>query len=83
VDLFLLLPVSSFKTSKDEWFTSAVDNAIFYPVFELSCGEVVYLPEITYKYNTYTGNNVDNLEEEYRRSTSEEIRGRERERCLK
>jgi hypothetical protein len=76
VDLFLLVKKDAFKDKNGQWFTNAVDNAIFYPIFEMSCGEVEYLNEITYKYNTYTGNNVDNMEEEYRKSTSEEIRGK-------
>jgi hypothetical protein len=62
VDLFLLIREEDFKDKQGQWFTNAVDNAIFYPVFEMACGEVEYLPEITYKYNTYTGNNVDNME---------------------
>lgn len=79
----MLLPERIFRDAGGKFFTNAVDNAMYYPVFELSCGEVHYLPEITYKYNTYTGNNVDNLEEEFRRSTSQEIRQMERWECLK
>lgn len=49
----------------------------------MSCGEVEYLSEITYKYNTYTGNNVDNMEEEFRKSTSQQIREKKTYKCLK
>lgn len=28
------------KNSGGKWFNNAVDNAIFYPIFEMSCGQV-------------------------------------------
>ncbi len=37
VDLFLLIEEDSFRDGKGEWFNNAVDNAIFYPIFEMAC----------------------------------------------
>ena len=43
VDLFLLIKEDDFKKRNGEWFDNAVDNAMFYPIFEMSCTEVEYL----------------------------------------
>lgn len=43
-----------------------MDNAFYFCVMEMSCGEVEYLPELMYKYNMFTGNNV--FEKDQRRS---------------
>lgn len=61
VDLFLQIREDSLKTKEGKWYNNAVDNAIFLSIFELCCGRVAYLPEITYKYNTFTGNSVANM----------------------
>ena len=37
VDLFFLIKEEDFKDKKGQWFDNAVDNAIFYPIFEMSC----------------------------------------------
>ena len=39
------------------WLTVTWDNAMYFPIMEMSCGKVLYLPEITYQYNTGTGMN--------------------------
>ena len=38
------------KKQAGEWFNNAVDNAMFYPIFEMSCGEMEYLTQILKKY---------------------------------
>ena len=83
VDLFLLIKESDLKGSQGEWFNNAVDNAMFYPIFEMSCGEVDYLSQILYKYNTFTGQNVDNLPYWARKQTNDEINAKARYTCLR
>jgi hypothetical protein len=58
VDLFLEIKAESLQDAKGLWFSNAVDNAFYFCVLEMSCGEVEYIPELTYKYNMFTGNNV-------------------------
>lgn len=42
-----------------------------------------YLSEVLYKYNTFTGQNVDNLPYWMRKETSDEINTKEKYRCLR
>ncbi len=57
MDLFLKIDYASFLDKNERMYTNNADNAIMYPIFEMSCGKVSYLPEICYKYNTGTGLN--------------------------
>lgn len=58
MDLFLQIKTESLQDTEGRWFENAVDNAFYFCVLEMSCGEVEYLAELTYKYNMFTGNNV-------------------------
>lgn len=83
VALFLLINKTSLQDDHSRWFDNAVDNAIYYPLFEMACEEVLYLPEVTYKYSTFTGLNIDTLERTHREATSLQIRLQQKYGCLK
>lgn len=83
VDLFLLIRNESLQNEQGMWFDNAVDNAIFFSIFELSCGRVYYIPEITYKYNYMTGNNVYAKQKfRYRKNTTRQILSKEIYKCV-
>ena len=71
------------KDGGGRWFNNAVDNAMFYPIFEMSCGQVQYLGEVLYKYNTFTGQNVDNMPYWMRKQTNDDINAKKKYTCLK
>jgi glycosyltransferase involved in cell wall biosynthesis len=57
-DLFLEIKPAILQDENGQWFENAVDNAFYFCLMEMSCGEVEYLPELAYKYSMFTGNNV-------------------------
>lgn len=46
------------------------------------CGRIHYLPEIAYKYNTFTGNNIATKDINLRKSTADEIRQKQKYQCI-
>lgn len=83
VDLFLEISPDSLKDEQGNWFTNAVDNAFYFCVLELSCGGVEYLPELTYKYNMFTGNNIfEQARKSERASNAAKIRNKTAYSCI-
>jgi hypothetical protein len=48
----------------------------------MACSRIQYLPEITYKYNTLTGNNIAMKEYDVRKSTADEIKQKQKYQCI-
>lgn len=52
-------------------------------MLELSCGEVEYLPELSYRYNMFTGNNIfEQARKSSRNRNAAEIREKQPYPCL-
>jgi len=49
--------MDSLKGEDGRFYTTIADNALFFPVMEMSCGRVHYFPELEYWYNANTGIN--------------------------
>ena len=56
---------------------------MFYPFFEISCGEVEYLSQILYKWHTFAGQNADDLPHWARKQLNGEINAAARYSCLR
>jgi hypothetical protein len=48
----------------------------------MTCERIYYLPEITYKYNTFTGNSIANMDYNYRKATADEIKAKAKYQCI-
>lgn len=55
--LFLNIKEEDLKDISGKYYSAANDVAICLPILEMSHRRVFYLPEITYGYNSNTGNN--------------------------
>jgi hypothetical protein len=55
--LFLKIKEEDLKNDAGSYFQAANDIAICMPILEMSSERVKYVPEITYAYNSNTGNN--------------------------
>jgi len=49
--------MANLKLKNGNFFGLLYDNALFYPAFEMSCRNFLYLPDIFYWYNINTGSN--------------------------
>jgi hypothetical protein len=59
--LFLNIKEDDLKDDKGEYLKAANDVAICIPILEMSHERVFYLPELTYYYNSNTGQNNHQL----------------------
>lgn len=59
--LFLNIAEADLKDNVGNWLRAANDVAICMPILEQCQERVVYLPELTYYYNSNTGNNNHKL----------------------
>ena len=55
--LFRKIDQKSLRRDSGRFFETAADDAIYYPMMEMSCGRVFKIPGIHYLYNYYTGIN--------------------------
>lgn len=74
VSLFLRIKEKDLQDSRGRYFQAANDVAMCIPMLEMSGDRVRYIPEITYSYESNTGNNNHLIRAEEQKSNDREIR---------
>ena len=72
--LFTLIKVEDLKDENSNWFRASNDVAMYIPILEMSHRRVIYVPEISYLYNSNTGLNNHQVKKEEQRVNLYKIR---------
>ena len=75
--LFTLIKVEDLKDEEGNWFRASNDVAMYIPILEMSHTRVIYVPEISYLYNSNTGLNNHQVKQKEQISNVDKIRAKQ------